>query len=46
MRNTMGTLKDISRYGLYCTHERTHDWWLAKVDLIDHEYAQPHEANN
>ena len=45
MRNTMGTLKDISRECLSCTCERTHDWWLAKVDLIDDEYAQPRETN-
>jgi hypothetical protein len=46
MRSTMGTLKDISRECLFCTRKKTHDWWLAKVDLIDDEYAQPQEAKN
>ena len=46
MRSTMGTLKNISRECLSCTRESAHDWWLAKVDLIDDEYAQPQEANN
>jgi hypothetical protein len=43
MRNTMGTLKgmlnpieDVSHI-----HERTHDWRLTKVDLIDDEDDHP-----
>jgi hypothetical protein len=46
MRITMGTLKDISRESLSCTRKRAHDWWLAKVDLIDDEHAESYEANN
>ena len=26
--------------------ERTHYWWLTKVDLIDEENHQPYETNN
>jgi len=43
---TMGTLEDISRKCLSCTHERTHDRWLAKVDLVDDEHAEPYKATN
>ena len=47
MRITMGTLKDISRESLSCgTREKTNDWWLAKVDLIDDEHAESYEGNN
>ena len=46
MRSTMGTLKDINQECLSCTRERTHDWWLTKVDLVDDEYTQPQEASN
>ena len=46
MRITIGTLKDISRECLSCTHERAYNWWLAKIDLIDNEHAKPYEANN